>query len=155
MDSDRFDWLSRTLATAGSRRRVLGALLASALSSLRVHTTSADEDESSGTVIADSSGGNHNRAAVINPSTSDHDRDRDDDDGDKGKEKDSRTAACATTFCCQCTTDAGDDVGCTVSTSNITDCASECGPLNSFEVLVADPDQEFTCVANTCTQNAC
>jgi hypothetical protein len=62
MEGARFDELARTVASSGSRRRLLGALLAGALGSLRIRATRADE---SGTEIADASGGNDNLAAVV------------------------------------------------------------------------------------------
>ena len=90
MDSQRFDRLTKTLATAGSRRRVLGAVLAGMLGSLGTRTTIADESEDSGTVIADASGGNHNQAIVLEPDPAHNDRDRDrdrDDDNNDDKDK--------------------------------------------------------------------
>src|SRR5215210_2392874 len=62
MEGTRFDYLARTVATSGSRRRVLGALLAGALGGLRLRATRADER---GTAIADASGGNDNLAGVV------------------------------------------------------------------------------------------
>src|SRR3954466_7254209 len=59
MEGTRFDYLARAVATSGSRRQVLRALLAGALGSLRLRATSADE---SGTVIADAGGGDDNLA---------------------------------------------------------------------------------------------
>jgi hypothetical protein len=62
MEGTRFDYLARTMATSGSRRRVLSALLAVALGSLHPRPTRADER---GTTIADASGGDDNLAAVV------------------------------------------------------------------------------------------
>ena len=70
MEGIRFDSLARTMATSGSRRRVLGALLAGALGSLRLRATRADE---SGTAIADAGGGDDNLAIVVNPATGGND----------------------------------------------------------------------------------
>jgi hypothetical protein len=77
MEGRHFDQLARAVAARGSRRRLLGALLTGGLGSLRLHTTSADEE--SGTAIADASGGDHNRATVVEPAPSQNDRDRDRD----------------------------------------------------------------------------
>jgi hypothetical protein len=94
MEGKRFDQFARAVATSGSRRRVLAGFLAAALGSLRVRTTSADDD---GTAIADASGGDHNVATVVDPATGrqdhDHDRDRDHDrdhdhDDDHDREND-------------------------------------------------------------------
>src|SRR4051794_12065097 len=76
MDGTRFDQLVRTVAVSGSRRRLLGALLAGALGSLRLRTTAADD---SGTAIADASGGNDNLASAVDQASSgqDHNHDRD------------------------------------------------------------------------------
>ena len=81
MDGMRFDHLAKTVAARGSRRRVLGALLAGALGGLRLGTAVADD---SGTAIADASGGNHNLASAADQASSgqDHDRDRDRDNND-------------------------------------------------------------------------
>ena len=160
VEGKRFDQLARTVGASGSRRRLLGALLVAVLGGLRLRVATADDD---GTVIADASGGNHNHATVIDPPTGQHDRNRDndrnDDEGkDKAKDEDSGDALCppgSNTFCCQCTNDSGDDVGCVAAASNITDCPAECGLDNIAEVLVADPGQEFTCEADTCTQIPC
>jgi hypothetical protein len=80
MEGKRFDQLARAVATSGSRRRLLGAVLTGALGSLRIHATSADD----GIAIADASGGDHNVATVVDPAPSgndrDHDPDRDHDD---------------------------------------------------------------------------
>jgi hypothetical protein len=62
MEGYRFDYLARTVASSGSRRRVLGALLAGALGGLRLRATRADER---GTAIAHASGGNDDLAAVV------------------------------------------------------------------------------------------
>ncbi len=74
MDDGGFDRLVRAVAMRGSRRRVLGGLLAGALGSLRVRPTAADD---SGTAIADASGGNHNATTVTDPATGGNDHDRD------------------------------------------------------------------------------
>ena len=63
MEETHFDRVAR-VAAGGSRRRVLGALLAGALASLRLHTTSADQP---GTVVAEAGGGDHNLATVVEP----------------------------------------------------------------------------------------
>lgn len=67
MDASDFDRLARAVATRGSRRRVLGGLLAGTLGGLWMRPTAADN---SGTVIADASGGDDNAAGG-----NDHDRD--------------------------------------------------------------------------------
>jgi hypothetical protein len=179
MEGTRFDQFARTLATSRSRRRVLGAVLAGVLGSLRARPTTADDVDDSGTVIADASGGDHNQATVLEPAPVRHDRerepDRDDDrDEDKDKKKgedkdsdpapapdngeDSSEAVCpqgSRTFCCQCTDPiTTQPFSCIGSATDITDCASECGTFID-EVLEADPGQEFTCVSNTCTQIPC
>jgi hypothetical protein len=98
MDGARLDRLARAVATGGSRRRVVGAVLAGVLGSLRPRTTAADD---SGATIADASGGDQNRATVVDPATNrnDHDRDR---NRDRDREHDqkkcqpqSRSEACA------------------------------------------------------------
>ncbi len=61
MDAGRFDRLARAVGNRGSRRRLLGGLLAGALGSLSLRTTAADD---SGTAIADASGGDTNLATV-------------------------------------------------------------------------------------------
>jgi hypothetical protein len=76
MEGKRFDQFARAVATSGSRRRVLAGFLAAALASLRVRTTSADDD---GTAIADASGGDHNVATVVDPATGANDRDHTND----------------------------------------------------------------------------
>jgi hypothetical protein len=181
MEGTRFDHLARALATSGSRRRVLGAVLVGALGSLWTRATAADD---SGTAIADASGGDHNLATVVDPATGEHDRNRDNnsdkdrdderehdrgDDKNKNKDKDkdkdsgeqgnsdqgSGAAVCppgSDVFCCQCTVPVR---ACTPQDEPITDCPSECGIGNSFEVLEAAPGQEFTCVGNTCTPGPC
>jgi hypothetical protein len=75
MDSARFDTLARTLATSGSRRRVLGGLLAGALAGVRVGPASADDVTD--TVIADARGGNANTATVVEPTQHHDDHDKD------------------------------------------------------------------------------
>ncbi len=62
MEGKRFDHLARAVATGGSRRQVLAAVLAGALGSLRICTATADDD--SGIAIADASGGDHNLATA-------------------------------------------------------------------------------------------
>src|SRR5215210_6257136 len=90
MDSGRFDALARTFVTTGSRRRMLAGLLAGALVSLRVGSSAADDRDDSGTTIADASGGDQNRATVVDPvlNRNDHDHDGNDhkkDAADKDK----------------------------------------------------------------------
>jgi hypothetical protein len=97
MEGTRFDQFARTVATSRSRRRVLGAVLAGVLSSLSTRTTTADDADDSGTVIADASGGNHNYSTVADPApvrtdrepdrTRNEDDEEDDDDKDKDKNK--------------------------------------------------------------------
>ncbi len=86
MDPRRFDRLTATFATAGSRRRVLAALLVGALGNLRLHTATAEDE--SGTVIAEAVGGNANLATVVDPATSptDYDPDHDHDQDDRNRE---------------------------------------------------------------------
>lgn len=85
MNGKRFDHLARDVAASGSRRRLLGALLAGALGGLRLRITAADD---SGTAIADASGGNNNLSTTPEQDTSkiDHDsnpeRDHTDDNHD-------------------------------------------------------------------------
>jgi hypothetical protein len=62
MEGTRFDYLARSVATSGSRRRVLGALLGGVLGGLRLRATRADER---GTAIADASGGDDDLAAIV------------------------------------------------------------------------------------------
>ena len=62
MEGARLDYLARTMATSGSRRRLLGALRVGAMGGLRLRPTRADER---GTTIADASGGDDNLAAVV------------------------------------------------------------------------------------------
>ena len=61
MERSRFDFLTRAVATNGSRRRVLGGLLAGAMGSRWVSSAAADD---SGVTFADASGGNANLATV-------------------------------------------------------------------------------------------
>ena len=63
MEPQSFDQLARSVARGGSRRRLLAGVLAGALGSLRARPTTADEG---GTIIADASGGNRNRATTGN-----------------------------------------------------------------------------------------
>lgn len=74
MEPQSFDQLARSLATGGSRRRLLAGVLGGVLASLRARTTTADEG---GTVIADASGGDLNRATAIDPATTGNDLDND------------------------------------------------------------------------------
>jgi hypothetical protein len=80
MEGTRFDQLTRAVAASGSRRRVLGVVLAGVLGSLRIRTTSADDPAP---VIAEAGGGDDNLATVVDPVNGghadghDHDHDRD------------------------------------------------------------------------------
>jgi hypothetical protein len=73
MEPQSFDQLARFVATSGSRRRLLAGALGGALGSLRARTATADEG---GTIIADASGGDLNRATATDPTTTGNDRDK-------------------------------------------------------------------------------
>src|SRR5918997_1006898 len=64
MEETHFDRVARVAAAGAPRRRVLGALLAGALGSLRLRAANADEP---GAVIAAAGGGDHNLASVVDP----------------------------------------------------------------------------------------
>jgi hypothetical protein len=63
VDGKRFDQLARTVAAQGSRRRLLGGLLAGVQGMLRLRTAVADE---SSTAFADASGGQGGGTARAN-----------------------------------------------------------------------------------------
>lgn len=128
MEGTRFDRLARSVATSGSRRRVLGAMLAGALGSLRIRATAADD---SGTAIADASGGDHNQATVVDPATGgttpdrhkndtqDNEKDEDEDE-DKDRDNDasrdcqpeSDAEACGSQTCGTAVNRCGQSVNC-------------------------------------------
>jgi hypothetical protein len=100
MTANRFDSLTRTLATTGTRRGLLGAFLAGVLVTLRIHPAAADDSDAvigdtsdivstddSGIVIVDASGGDANLAGVVDPATSGDGSDQG-DDNDKDQPSD-------------------------------------------------------------------
>ena len=107
MEGKRFDQLARTLATSGSRRRVLGGFLTGVLGGLRIRPASADD---SGTSIADASGGDHNHATAAEPGANGNDQDRDHDgndgdhdngnDGNGGGSPRASQCLCSSETCC-------------------------------------------------------
>src|SRR5215217_5245491 len=172
MDPRRFDSLTKALSTAGSRRRVLAGVLGS----LRLRTTIADD---SGTVIADTSGGDHNQATATDPAPGGHDHNHDNDhndhdkDHDKDKDKDKdRDQTCDATICatgccdgttCQtgqyatCGTGGGACVNCDAAIAGCTSAVCECRAGRGCCVQSGEEpaflDLECTaCCSGDCTQ---
>ena len=127
MEGKRFDQLARTLATSGSRRRVLGGFLTGVLGGLRIRPASADD---SGTSIADASGGDHNHASASDQESAgqDHDHDRDRDrDNNHDRDRNNHDHDGAKAFC----------------RFGTTDC--ECSPEGSGIFCGTDPSDPVSC----------
>jgi hypothetical protein len=120
--------MTKSLSMAGSRRRLLGALLAGLQGSPRPRTASAED----GAVIADASGGDQTNATVVDPAMHGHDRNRDNDSNkDNDKDKDNGCTNCSPSCpngsCPQGQTCLGNGT-CATSCSANPDLCTEAGP---------------------------
>ena len=159
MEGKRFDQLARTLATSGSRRRVLGGFLTGVLGGLRIRPASADD---SGTTIADASGGDHNHATAAEPGANGNDQDRDHDNGNDGNGGGSPRASqclCSSETCCgqgeQCCDrfDQGSEapIGSICCDSDTSCACGDCVPFCEFDEPFAPCDCNCRPGAKTCS----